>query len=195
MRPIGFLALGAVTGGLSAAATLIRLADVGAPQLFGYCFGISGPGDRCGGIDAAFYLFPGLIFGIVFGAAQMRFGRLGTGRAVLFLLVSGAANALAVFLCVWLFALFGDLIELALLDAPLALAGAVAGAVGGALLSGATTRLIPGATARRSVVAASALGLLVPVVTELEVAGAFLFYIVWQAGYAAALAASLPDEA
>jgi hypothetical protein len=193
-NPPWFLALGAVTGVLAAASTLYPLADVGAPRLFGYCFGIDGPGGQCGGIEASFYLFPGVIFGIPFAAAQLWLGRLGAGRAAVFVLVSGIANAIAVFLCVWLFMLFGGLIELKILDAPLALAGAIAGAAGGVLLSGAATRLVAGATARRSIVAAAALGLLAPLATELEAAGVFLFYIVWQAGYALALASSLPPR-
>lgn len=171
---------------------MIPLAEVGAPQLFGYCFGVTGAGDKCGGISAAFYAFPGLIFGTAFGAAQMLSGRLDAGRAIAFLLASGIANAVAVFLCVWLFQFFGELIDISFIDAPLALAGAVAGGAGGALLTGATTRLTPGTGFARPLLTASALGLLVPLVTEIEVAGTYFFYIVWQAGYAAALFASPP---
>lgn len=194
-RTLRFLPLGAVTGALAATTTLSPLADIAAPRLFGYCFGIDGPGDKCGGISASFYYFPGLLFGIGFAAAQLWRGRFELGRAVVFMLASALANAIAVFLCVWLFSLFGELTDVQILDAPLALAGAISGGVGSALLSFAAVPLVPGLAPRRSIVAGAALGLLVPLVTEFAVAGAFAFYILWQAGYAAALASDMPAGA
>ena len=191
-KPPWFLALGAVTGLLSAVATLLPLPEAPAPRLFGFCFGINSPGGRCEGLDASVYLFPGLIFGVGFAAAQTWRGRFGAGRAIAFLLASTIANAIAVFFCLGLFMLFSDLTDITFLDAPLALAGAIAGAIGGGLLSVATARLVPGVTVCRSIIVATLLGLLVPLVTELQVAGIFLFYIVWQAGYSLALASGLP---
>ena len=186
--PGWFLALGAASGALAAAATLYPLGDVAAPVLFGMCFGMGGPGGHCGGIGGSFYLFPGLIFGVSFGAAQWWLGRFDAARALAFAAASGVANAVAVFLCIWLFDVFGNLIGLDLVDLPLALAGAIAGAAGTALAGGATALLVAGAGVRRSIAAGAALGLLVPLVIEGEIIGDFVFYICWQAGYALALA-------
>jgi hypothetical protein len=88
----------------------------------------------------------------------------------------------------------GEALDIGFLNLPMAIAGAIAGAVGGALLGRVAATLFPGLRLRRSVIAASALGLLVPVVLLWEVAGVFLFYIVWQAGTAVALASSLPSQ-
>jgi hypothetical protein len=192
VRRSWFLLLGAVTGLLASAATMVHLGDVAAPRLFGMCFGFSSSGARCEGIDGAIYLFPGLIFGVGFAGAQRWCGRLDLGRALAFILASGIANAVATFLCVWLFNLLGETIDLDVLDLPLALAGAIAGAAGGALLSCATVTLVPGTRPRYSLIAAAALGLLVPLVTEWEMTGNFIFYMFWQGGYAWALASDLP---
>jgi hypothetical protein len=191
---IWFLTLGAISGVLAASSTLYPLADVSAPPLFGYCFGIA-TGSQCGGISGSLYLFPGLIFGVAFGGVEYLLGRLGLLRAVVFAVISGIANAIATFLCIWLFGVFGEAIEVTVLDLPLALAGAVSGAVGGAMLAGVAAVLVPGAKPGRPIVVAAVLGLLVPFVTETELVGVFAFYIIWQAGFAAALAAGWPAEA
>ena len=180
-----------VTGALSAAATLLPLPDISAPTLFGYCFGISQTGSDCSGIGAAYYLFPGLIFGLGFAAFAARRCTVGAPRLAALVVLSTAANAVAVFLCVWLFSalttLQGALLKLDGLDLPLALAGALAGAAGGGILAVGTARLTLGGRPSRATVAGGILGLLVPLVTRAPGFGALVFYVVWQVGYGAML--------
>jgi hypothetical protein len=186
-----FLALGAASGALAAAATFIPLGDVAAPVVFGHCLGLSVAGS-CNGTEASIYLFPGLIFGIFFGGMLFRQGRIGAGQTVVFVLSSAIANAIAVFVCLAFVDPLGD--KIAILDLGIAISGVIAGAVGGGVLVTATRLLIPGATIGLPIAIASALGIVVTAVTELDRAGVFLFYIVWQAGYAASMAASLPAK-
>jgi hypothetical protein len=193
-REVRFLGIGAASGLLSAGSTMVQLGDVGAPDLFGACLGFS-VGGYCRGIDLSFYLFPGLVFGILFAGAQLAYRRMDFARSAAFVLASGIANAIAVFICVTMFNLIGEAVNLDILDLPLAIAGAIAGAAGGALLGGAVRRLFPGSHAHWPIAAASALGLLTPVMPEIDVVGVFIFYIAWQGIYAAVLAASLPAGA
>src|SRR5216683_2319226 len=70
---------------------------------------------------------------------------------------------------------------------------AIAAAVGGGLLAGATVLLLRIARWPLLVVAGALLGALLPILVEGgDVIGTVAFYILWQGGYAAALAASLP---
>lgn len=183
-----FLALGAASGALSAAATFIRLGDVASPLVLGRCLGFGGL-NTCNGIDASFYLFPGLIFGVGLAGLLYRQGRLKLTHAVVIVVASTIANAVAVFVCVALIDPLGEHIEIA--DLNIAIAGVVAGGVGGALLTAAIRALLPGVLAARSIVIASGLGAVVVAMVELDSAGAFLFYIAWQAGYAAVLGAAV----
>ena len=194
MRLNLYLALGAVAGALSAGAEFIPLGDAPAPTLFGYCFGIDSPRPRCDGIELSFYLFPGLIFGIIFAGAAAWRGRLDMPRGIAFVIVSCVGNAVATALCVGLFVPFSDLLGLDGSRIGLALTGAFSGAIGGGLLSLAA-KLVCRARVGRSVAAASVLGLLVFLVPEWQVAGNFVFYVIWQAGYGAALGAGMPQEA
>lgn len=202
-----FLGMGAVSGLLSAAIIVFwHIGDVSAPEVAGYCFGLR-MSSRCEGVDATLYLFPGSIFGVLFAVMQVWRGWNDPGRVIAFVVVSGVANAVAVFLCVWLTDLLSDLLDISSLDPqtaigavlsflnlPMAIAGAIAGAAGGALLGGMTVALFPGFRPRRSVIVASALGLLVPLVLVWEIVGVFIFYLIWQGGYAVALAMSLPPQ-
>jgi hypothetical protein len=186
--------VGAVSGVLSAAAVVfLHLGDVEAPKVAGYCFGMR-VSSKCGGVDATLYLFPGAIFGILFGAMLMRSTRAAFSRVCGFAAASWVANALAVFLCVWLTDALDDLIQIDFLDLPMALAGAIAGAAGGASLGFSAKALSLGINLRRSIIAAATLGLLVPLVLMWEVAGIFIFFVIWQTGYAAALVSGLPAE-
>ena len=208
MRPVWFFGLGAVSGLFSAAIIVFwHIGDVSAPQIAGYCFGLR-ISSRCDGVDATFYLFPGALFGILFAALWSRRGGIGLGRFIAFTGASAIANAVAVFVCVWLTDRLSAAMDIGFLDLPAAIAGvisflnlptaiagAIAGAAGGVLLGGAAAALFPGLRLRRSIIAASSLGLLVPLVLIWEIVGVFVFFIVWQAGYAAALASSLPDDA
>ncbi|HEV2187967.1 MAG TPA: hypothetical protein VGR70_12210, partial [Stellaceae bacterium] len=85
-------------------------------------------------------------------------------------------------------------LDISFLDLPMAIAGAIAGAIGGALLGGVAATLFPGFRLRRSIIVAAVLGLLVPLVLVWEIVGVFIFYSVWQGGYAVALAMSLPPQ-
>jgi hypothetical protein len=186
------LTLGVASGALSAAASFIPLGRAPAPTVFGRCLGL-GVVNGCNGIDLAYYLFPGLIFGVAFAGMLKRRRNIAGGQAAAFVLASGAANATAVFVCLALV----DPLQNALItsDLGIAICGAIAGAIGGGLLAEAMRRLFPGASLGASVAAGAVLGLGVLAMTSLEQPGVFLFYIVWQAGYAVALAASLPAGA
>jgi hypothetical protein len=191
-RPHLPLAPGAASGALSAAASFIPLGRAPAPTMFGRCLGL-GIVNGCNGIDFAYYLFPGLIFGAAFAGMLKRHRKATGGQVAAFVLASGAANATAVFVCLALVDPLQD--TLITSDLGIAICGAIAGAIGGGLLAVATRRLFPGASLARPVAAGAMLGLAVLAMTSLEAPGVFLFYIVWQAGYAAALASSLPAGA
>jgi hypothetical protein len=202
-----FLGIGAVSGLLSAIVIVFyHMGDVAAPEVAGYCFGLR-MYSRCDGVDATLYLFPGSIFGVLFAALQVRRGWNDPGRVIAFVVVSGVANAVAVLLCVWLTGLLADLLDssslnlptaiagvVSFLNLPTAIAGAIAGAAGGALLGGVAATLFPGLQPRRSIIVAAALGLLVPLVLVWEIVGVFIFYPIWQGGYAVALAMSRPPQ-
>jgi hypothetical protein len=188
---IWFLLVGAASGIVAVVATFWSLGDVAAPWLLGRCLGFQVAG-KCSGIDGAFYLFPGLIFGIVFAGVERWRGRFDPGVGTGFVIASLIANALAVFVCVALSDPLSSAIDIATFDLPLALAGGIAGAAGGAVLAGATAIFVPGTDPRPAIAVAAGIGLFVPITTEWEAAGLFVFYIAWQAGFAAALGASLP---
>jgi hypothetical protein len=189
---VGFFGLGAASGALSAAAALRPLPDVKLPYLFGYCFGID-LRDACHSASASYYLFPGLIFGVAFAAIFVWRLQIDVKPAIVLTFASGAANAVAVLLCVWLVFPLGGLSALTFI-APFAVAGAISGAAGGAILAITASRLIPGMTAWRAVAAGGMLGLLAPLMFGLETWRVFLFYLTWQAGYSLALASGLPAK-
>jgi hypothetical protein len=186
-----FLLVGAASGILAAAATFWSLGDVAAPSLLGRCFGLQVV-SKCGGIDGSFYVFPGLVFGIVFAGVERWRGRFDPAVGSGFVIASLIGNALAVFVCVALIDPLSSVIDIATFDLPIALAGGIAGAIGGAVLAGATAIFVPGTDPRPAIAIAAGIGLFVPLVTEWEMVGVFVFYIAWQAGFAAALGASLP---
>lgn len=193
-RAVMALGLGAVSGLISAViVAFCHMGDVPAPEVFGYCLGMR-VSSRCDGVDAALYLFPGPIFGIVLIGWERWWRLIDPARLVAFVAASGVGNAVAVFLCVWLTDRLGEALDIGFLDLPMAIAGAISGAVGGALLGGTAAMLFPGFRLGRSIMAATVLGLLVPLVVTWEVLGVFLFYPIWQAGYALALTTGLPDE-
>jgi hypothetical protein len=189
-----FLVVGAGSGILAAVTTFFPLGDISAPWLFGRCFGLQVAGS-CNGIDGAVYLFPGLVFGIVFAGVERWRGRFDPGVGFGFVIASVIGNALAVFVCVGLSDTLSSAIDMRTFDLPIALAGGIGGAVGGTILAGATAMFVPGTDPRPSIAVAAGLGLFVPMVTEWQTAGVFAFYIAWQAGVAASLGASLPEAA
>lgn len=188
---IWYLLVGAGSGIIAAAATFFPLGDVAAPWLLGRCFGLQVV-NGCNGIDGAFYLFPGLVFGIVFAGVERWRGRFDGGVGSGFVIASLIGNALAVFVCVGLADPLSSAIDIRTFDLPIALAGGIAGAIGGTILAGATAMFVPGTDPRPSIAISAGIGLFVPIVTEWEAVGVFVFYIAWQAGVAAALGASLP---
>jgi len=186
-----FLLVGAASGILAAAATFWSLGDIAAPRLFGHCFGLQIT-SSCSGVDGSVYLFPGLVFGIVFAGVERWRGRFDPGVGTGFVIASVIGNALAVFICVALIDPLSSAIEIATFDLPVAFAGGISGAIGGAVLAGATAMFVPGTDPRPPIAVAAGIGLFVPIVTEWQTAGVFAFYIAWQAGFAAVLAANLP---
>jgi hypothetical protein len=191
--PIGFALIGLLTGAVAAASTFLSLGPAGAPRIGGYCFGVPPiVGEHCAGVDAAVYLFPGLVFGLVFGPLLGSIRGLGIAGKLGYAVAAGLGNAVAVTLCVSVLHPLDDLLDN--LTLAVALAGVAAGAAGAALLGAIVAKLDPAAASWRPVVAGAALGLLAALIVMFDEAGIFAFYMAWQGGYAAAVAHSLPRE-
>jgi len=140
---------------------------------------------------ASLYVLPGLVFGLAFGALLHRQRLLRSGRAALYVAAATLANAAAVVTAMQSLDTVEAIVGSGRLG--LALSGVIAGAVGGGLLAGATVLLLRIARWPLLVVAGALLGALLPILVEGgDVIGTVAFYILWQGGYAAALAASLP---
>jgi hypothetical protein len=180
--------LGALTGALSALTVYLPIGNFPGIVIFGGCIGLVASG-RCDGLVLGPYLGPGLVFGLGFGFVLRRSGRLGWAGAGGFALAALIANLLAVMIAVNTYQFLHTLLGRAEIGAE-ALAGLVAGAVGGGLLGRVTAALIPGLRWLRLLAAGAALGLLLPLALDetLGPKGLYAFYILWQGGYAAALA-------
>jgi hypothetical protein len=139
----------------------------------------------------AYYIAPGLVFGLIIGGALWRDRRLPGNLWLAYVMAAELANAIAV----WL-ALHGvDTISRLIHDewAALALIGLVAGAVGGGLL-GLASRWLIGARRWGWPVGAGALfGGLLPVLVNGGAWGALVFYVLWQAAFAAVIPATLEN--
>ena len=74
MRIIRFALFGGLAGAVAASACSFgRIGDAAAVEIAGYCFGIKGTStSACQAIDGALYLFPGMVFGVVFGPLLLR---------------------------------------------------------------------------------------------------------------------------
>jgi hypothetical protein len=180
VRIIGFALFGGLAGALAASACgFIRIGEAAVVEIAGYCFGMKAMStSACQAIDGAFYLFPGMT----------------AMAAAVYAAAATVANALAVFVCVSLQHPLDDLLPF---DNPilnLALSGAIAGAIGGGLLAVTHARLDGAVRLRLHIGVASGLGLLAPLVIMSDYLGLYAFYMIWQGGYAAAVAASRPDE-
>lgn len=139
---------------------------------------------------ASLYVLPGLVFGLVFGTLLLRLRLLRLGRAALYCAAATLANAAAVVTAMQSL----DTVE-AIVGAgrlALALSGSIAGAVGGGLLAVAMIPPLRIAQWPRLVAAGAVLGMALPLLIDGREIGTFAFYLIWQAGYAAALAATLP---
>ena len=191
-----FLVFGALTGAVAGASTFYPIGEIPSIVIGGYCFGVEPIiGSTCGGIDGTVYVFPGLAFGIVFGPLLYFCRRVSAAGAVAYALAAFVANAVAVSVCIFLIHPLDDLLSLDNLILDIAISGVVAGAVGGGLLGAVLAVFNPASTRALSIAVAAGLGVLTPVVIMLDQPGIFAFLIVWQAGYAAAVAASLPRAA
>lgn len=139
---------------------------------------------------ASLYVLPGLVFGLAFGTLLRRLRLLSLGRAALYCAAATLANAAAVVTAMQSL----DTVE-AIVGAgrlALALSGSIAGAVGGGLLALAMIPPLRIAQWPRLVAAGALLGMALPLLIDGREIGTFAFYLIWQAGYAAALAATLP---
>lgn len=132
---------------------------------------------------------PGLVSGATFGIVLWHRRLLSAARALIYLAAATFANAAAVFAALFvvdpLTSMIGE-------GAAIVVSGIIAGALGGGLLAGVTTLLLPIAGWWLLMAAGSLLGAALPILVDGEDVGAFVFYALWQGGYAAALAASLP---
>ena len=197
MKLLQFALVGILTGALAATAcAFLRLGEPPPIVIAGYCFGVKASSiSPCGTIDGSLYLFPGLVFGVVFGPRLWHGRRLIASGIALYAGAATFANALAVFVCVSLQYPLDDLLPF---DNPilnLALSGAIAGAIGGGMLGFVHTRLDPRAQSKTPLAVAAGLGLSTPIVIMGDdPIGLYAFYMIWHGGYAAALAVSRPDE-
>jgi len=180
--------LGALTGALSASTIYLPIGTFPGLVIFGACIGLVSSGG-CDGLALGTYLGPGLSFGLVLGFVLRRSGRLGWPGAGLFALAALAANGLAVMAAINVYQFVQPLLGRAELPSEV-LAGLVAGGVGGGLLGRVSAALIPGLRWSRLLGAGAVLGLLLPLALDehLGPPGLYAFYILWQGGYATALA-------
>lgn len=137
------------------------------------------------------YGAPGLVFGVIFAAVLWHRRVLKAVRAVIYALAATLCHAAAVVTALQLVEPLQHLLGGG--DKPgLIACGVIAGAVGGGLLAVVTGFLAP--IRRGALLAATGalLGALLPIAVDVDALGPFVFYMVWQGGYAAALALSLP---
>src|SRR6266478_7688563 len=75
-----FAVVGTLSGAIAAACTFYQIGEFYGIAIGGYCFGLQATASsKCGGIDGAIYVFPGLVFGIVFGPLLYLCRRLSAG--------------------------------------------------------------------------------------------------------------------
>src|SRR5258708_27375890 len=188
-----FAVVGALTGAIAAACTFYQIGEFHGIAVGGYCFGLQAtPSSTCGGIDGAIYIFPGLVFGLVFGPLLYFCRRLSAAGAAAYVLAAFAANVAAVSLCISAMHPVDDLLPFDNLVLDIAISGVIAGAVGGGLLGAAVAAFNAAVGRALPIAVAAGLGVLAPLVIMFDYLGVFAFFIVWQSGYAAAVAASLP---
>ena len=136
------------------------------------------------------HVLPGLVFGLAFGVLLHRQRLLPRVRAALYVAAATLGNAAAVVAAMQSL----DTVEGVVGSGRLALAlsGGIAGTVGGGLLAIAAVPPLRLAQWPGLGAAAALLGLLLPLLIDGREIGTLAFYMIWQAGYAAALAAALP---
>jgi len=144
----------------------------------------------------AMFTLPGLIFGVAFSVALLRFKFVSMAAAFAYVAASTLSHMAAVTTVLAIGPINPSFPILDLLSgrAGFSFTGFSAGAVGGGLLAGATALLIRRLQWPLLIVAGAVLGAFLPL-TDLGLGGFFLFYAIWQGGYAATLAAILPRAA
>ena len=137
------------------------------------------------------FVLPGFVFGAIVGPA-LAYGQWLSPARVPVWILSATLGHFAAALCVT--ALTWRLqAALPLKEEPAILVAAtLAGALGGGMLAAANRFLIPGATWITPTIVGAVLGPLVLLHDLGPFLGRLVFYGIWQAGYAAALAAALP---
>jgi len=192
-----FAGCGVLTGAAAASlCSLLRLGEPAAIEIAGYCIGIMPSSySRCGTVDSAFYLFPGLVFGVVFGPLLRLHGVFGTAAAAGYAAAAMLANAAAVVVCTGLQHPIDDLLPFDNPVLDMAVAGVIGGGLGGFLLGLAQAGLAAAWPRLLPVAVGAGLGALTPTMLMFESPGAFAFYMIWQGGYAAAIVAALPRPA
>lgn len=134
----------------------------------------------------ALHVAPGVVFGVLIGAALWRGQRLAGQRWLAYVAAAALANLLAVLLALRMaepaIRLIGNE------HGAVALVGFVAGGLGAGLL-GLASLLLTGARRfdawRWAVGLGALLGLLLPALVDGEAIGAIMFYALWQGGHAA----------
>jgi len=139
---------------------------------------------------ASLYVLPGLVFGLAFGALLHRLRLLRPGRAALYVAAATLANAVAVVTAIQSLDMVEAIVGSGRLG--LALSGVIAGAVGGGLLAAAVVPPLRIVQCLLLAAVGAVLGALLPILIGEQELGTFAFYMIWQGGYAAALAATLP---
>jgi hypothetical protein len=171
-RALLFAVLGVVSG--AAAAMAFELAD---PQRSSYVLFL--------------YVAPGLVFGVIFGAVLWRRRVLAIVRAAIYALAAVLCHAVAVLIAIELVEPLRHLLGRG--DNPgLIACGVIAGAVGGGLLGVVTSLLAPVRGGVLLAAAGALLGAFLPIAVDVDALGPFIFYMIWQGGYAATLALILP---
>jgi hypothetical protein len=166
--------LGAVAGVLSAAILDWRTPPASDP-LIGWAMVSAGPG---------------ALFGVVLGSAFSRRRLLRWWGVASFAVAAALSHALAFHSA---FFMLGHIEWLLGRDsvASFAVTGTLAGAIGGGLLAAASAFLLPLARWPWLMAAGALLGAFLPLGNRDEIHGIWLFYVLWQVGYGAALAVAL----
>ncbi len=177
-----FALVGAFAGGLSAGSIFVPTVTIPGINLLGTCIGIyffAG----CQGVDLGWYIFPGLIFGLSFAVFLSGSGVLRARSAAIFAAAATGSYALAVMSAL---AVYDGLRSSEERVGILAVAGVTAGAIGGGILARIAAPLFQFPGWPRLMAVGAGLGLLLSLWASSI--GSFLFFPLWQAGYAGALA-------
>jgi hypothetical protein len=173
-RLLAFALLGIISGAISATGVI----SITPPDNFGLLL---------------IFVLPGLAFGVIIGPALCCGGWLRPGRVPVWVVLATLghfAAALCVTALTWR-------LQAALLlseQSAILIAATLAGTLGGGILADANRFLIPGAGWITPTIVGATLGPLVLVHDAGPILGRLVFYVIWQAGYAAALALVLPPR-